>query len=563
MPDLEIPVFTEPEVVHEDFGDEPVEARPELSVAELEKRAVLGELKAITRTMEKGDSLLGLLAEQNVPANERMEIVEALELLIDLKALRPGMTFLFFQNPEGKLEGLSLQQQADTSLAVLKDADGSWVSFSETGRVETKQEYTQILIERTLAGSAEKAGVPANVVNQIVGAFDGEFDFATEIQPDDVVEVMTEYKITEGGLEIGARDVIYIGLKTPTKSLHKYAYNNTFYDARGRTSEKTLMKRPLKARPRLSSAFGNRQHPILQYKIFHKGVDLAAPMNTPVQAGADGTIQMIGRKGSYGKYIKMKHKGGYETAYAHLNGYRQDLKVGSKVKRGEVIAYVGSTGRSTGPHLHYEVIKNGKVVNPLGTNKIASTQLEGFELEKFQSWADSIHPDFKIHLAGKIPPVPTQKPFDANGKPRKVAPVIIEKEPEDAGDEVQVETEPAAKPVALEPASVAVEAEITTAPASLAPIAEVAPTEEESLSVLEAAIEANEVESLVEMTKPTAQEALPAPVVEPVPDVETPATNPAPVAPLVAPAPKKPAAVTNAPKVPVPPKIPTALKRKR
>ena len=207
------------------------------------------------------------------------------------------------------------------------------------------------------------------------------------------------------------KQLLYIGLKTGSKEIHKYAYGNAFYDAKGRTAEKAIMKRPLKARPRLSSPFGKRRHPILQYEIYHKGVDLAVPKNTPVVAAADGTIEIIGRKGSYGKYIRLGHKGGYQTAYAHLNGYRQDLKVGSRVKRGEVIAYVGTTGRSTGPHLHFEVIKNGKVVDPFGTNKISSAQLSGFELEKFQSWAESINPDFKMHLIGKIPGVPMRKPF--------------------------------------------------------------------------------------------------------------------------------------------------------
>ena len=403
--------LTEPEEVHEDLGDAPIEEQKELSLDELEKRAALGELNVTMRTMQKGESLLGLLAEQNVPQKERMDIVDALEVLLDLKSLKPGLSFIFFHQQDGQLAGLTVRPKEDEALSVLREKDDSWVTFSQTGRVETKQEHIQVIIEKTFSGSAQKAGVPASVINQIVGAFDGEFDFSTDIKPEDRVDIIMESKVTQGGLEIGNKQVLYVGLITPNLQLHKYAYNNSFYDARGRTSEKALMKRPLKARPRLSSPYGKRRHPILQYEIFHKGVDLAVPMNTPVMAAADGTIEIIGRKGSYGKYVRLGHKGGYQTAYAHLNGYRQDLKVGSKVKRGEVIAYVGTTGRSTGPHLHFEVIKNGKVVNPFGNNKIASTQLTGFELEKFQSWAESIHPDFHKHLAGKIPPIPNRKPF--------------------------------------------------------------------------------------------------------------------------------------------------------
>lgn len=410
-PPEEIAVLTEAEVVHEDLGDEPVEERTGPSVKELEQRAVLGEVKATTVTMQKGDTLLGLLADQNTDSAERVEIVEALELILDLKSLRPGLSFMFFHDLDNKLLGLTVQQKDNEVLAVLREGENSWITFSQTGRVETKQQSVQVVVERTFAGSAQKAGVPANVVNQVIGALDGEFDFATEIKPDDVVDLLMEYKVTEGGLEIGSKQLLYIGLKTATKAFHKYAYNGTFYNARGKTAEKSIMKRPLKARPRLSSAFGKRRHPVLQYEIFHKGVDLAAPTNTPIVAAADGKIEIIGRKGSYGKYIRLKHKSGYQTAYAHMNGYRQDLKVGSQVKRGEVIGYVGSTGRSTGPHLHFEVIKNGKVVNPFGNNRIASIQLTDFELEKFQSWAESIHPDFHIHLAGKIPPVQKKKPF--------------------------------------------------------------------------------------------------------------------------------------------------------
>ena len=399
------------EQVHEDLGDEPVEAPQYVSLDELEKRAQLGEIDVTMRTMEKGDTLLGLLAERKVPASQRVEIVEALELLLDLKSLRPGLTFLFFHDKEDKLLGLSLTPRANETIAVVRELDDSWTPISHTGRVETKQEMVHVEIERTFSGSAKKAGLPAGVINQILGALDGEVDFSSDIKSGDTVDVLIESKVTQGGLEIGNKQVLYIGVKMGNKQIHRYAYNNTFYDARGKTAAKTLLKRPVKGKVVLSSAFGKRRHPVLGYEIFHKGVDLAAHKNTPVIAAADGVIEQIGRKGSYGKYIRIRHAGGFETAYAHLNGYRQDLKVKSKVKRGEVIAYVGSTGRSTGPHLHFEVIKNGKVVHPFGDNKIISSQLTGFDLEQFQSWAESINPDFKLHLIGNIPPVPPAKPF--------------------------------------------------------------------------------------------------------------------------------------------------------
>jgi len=402
---------TSVEQVHEDLGDAPVEAPQYVSLDELEKRAQLGEIDVTMRTMEKGDTLLGLLAERKVPAAQRVEIVEALELLLDLKSLKPGLTFLFFHDKEDKLLGLSLTPRVNETIAVVRELDDSWTPISHTGRVETKQELVQVEIERTFSGSAKKAGLSSGIINQIMGALDGEIDFASDFKSGDTVDVIIESKVTQGGLEIGNKQVLYIGVKMGKKEIHRYAYNNIFYDARGRTATKTLLKRPVKAKARLSSAFGKRRHPILGYEIFHKGVDLAVPRNTPVVAAADGVIEQIGRKGSYGKYIRIRHASGFETAYAHLNGYRQDLKVKSKVKRGEVIGYVGTTGRSTGPHLHFEVIKNGKVVHPFKDNKIVSSQLSGFELEQFQSWGESVHKDFKLHQVGNIPPVPSAKPF--------------------------------------------------------------------------------------------------------------------------------------------------------
>ena len=411
----ETTTINETEEVHEDLGDAPVEAEQHVSLNELEKRVQLGELTMENRALKKGESLITVLSQENVPAAERMEIVEALELFVNLKNLRPGMNMALFKE-EGKLVGISLMIKDAENVSVLKEIDGTWTPFSHAGRVVTKTKRWEGKVERTFSGSAKRDGVPENLVNQIINALDGEIDFSTDIKAGASFDIIAEYKETEGGLEIGSKQLLYVGLSNGKKEIHRYAYtpkNGTtgFYDAQGRSMGKAIMKRPLKANARVSSPFGTRFHPILKYKIFHKGVDLAAPKNTPVMAAADGTIELLGRKGGYGKYISIKHANGWQTAYAHLNGYRKDLKVGSHVKRGEVIGYVGSTGRSTGPHLHFEVLKNKKVVAPFGNNVIQGSQLTGYALEQFQLWAETIHPDFNQHLAGKVPPIPMPKPF--------------------------------------------------------------------------------------------------------------------------------------------------------
>ena len=403
------------EKVHTDLGDAPVESRTLASLDEIERRAQLGEIDMTLQTLEKGDSLLGLLSDEKVNVTDRMAIADALEIMIDLKSLRPGMGFILFWEKDGTLAGLSIQVKEGENIAVLREKDGGWTPFSAAGRIETQTIRKQGSIEHTFSGSAAKAGIPESVIAQVTAALDGEVDFYSDLKPGDTFDVIFETKTTPGGLEIGRKQLLFIGLKVGDKEYNRYAYTDAtgtpmFYDARGRSGEKSLLKRPLKGRSRLSSPYGKRRHPILMYEIFHHGVDLAAPMNTPIQAAADGTITQLGRKGAYGKYIRIRHADGYQSAYGHMNGYRQDLKVGSQVKRGEVIGYVGSTGRSTGPHVHFEVWKNNKTVNPFGRNVISSKQLKNFELEQFFSYAESLHPDFARHRAGKIPPPPPPKP---------------------------------------------------------------------------------------------------------------------------------------------------------
>ncbi len=155
-----------------------------------------------------------------------------------------------------------------------------------------------------------------------------------------------------------------------------------YFNDEGSSVTKALLRTPISG-ARLSSRFGYRKHPILGYNKLHTGVDFAAPTGTPIYAAGSGTIDFIGWKGGYGKYIRIRHNGRYKTAYAHMSRFAKGMKKGSKVKQRQVIGYVGSTGRSTGPHLHYEVHQNGKAINPRNLRAESKVTLKDQELEKF------------------------------------------------------------------------------------------------------------------------------------------------------------------------------------
>ncbi len=410
-------INTTVEEVHEAFEDVPVvpEEEDEVSLTILEQKATRGEINLKKLSLQPKSTLSQLLKDAKISADDRAAIVQSLTVLTNVNTLKTGKTFYLFTDKQNDFLGLSFTSRDADMLAVLKESDGTLTPFSEGERVETLTEQVTGKIEKTFIGSLKKAGLSEKMANEVKNILEDEVDFSTDIQSGQKFDIIFEKKVTPSGLELTDRELLFIGLDMGKEKIARYAWKaknkeTVFYDARGRSAEQTLYKRPLKGRPRLSSSYGLRRHPILLYEIFHAGVDLAIKQGTPIVAGGDGVITQLGRKGAYGKYIRIKHAGGYQTAYAHMNGYASGLRVGSPVKRGDVIGYVGTTGRTTGPHLHYEVIKNNKTVDPFGTHIIESKQLTGFELEQFQSYAEQLHPQFKRHLAGKIPPVPTPKP---------------------------------------------------------------------------------------------------------------------------------------------------------
>ena len=197
-------------------------------------------------------------------------------------------------------------------------------------------------------------------------------------------------------------NILYIKLKLQKTNLEYFLFLDEegyfdYYNKEGKNVRKALLKTPLDG-ARLSSSFGMRKHPISGFNKLHKGVDFAAPKGTPVYAGGNGVVEMVGRNGGYGKYIRIRHNNAYKTAYAHLNNYKKGIHKGSRVNQGDIIGYVGSTGNSTGPHLHYEIIYQGKQINPMKMKLPSGKVLKGKELEKFKQSVKNIYSDFLFYM---------------------------------------------------------------------------------------------------------------------------------------------------------------------
>ncbi len=223
---------------------------------------------------------------------------------------------------------------------------------------------------------------------EAIRSFSYDVDFQRDIQSGSSFEVLYEVFNDEEGHKVRDGDLKYSLLTIGNKRMEIYKFTpnggeDGFYTADGRAVRKALLRTPVSG-ARISSGFGMRRHPIMGYSKMHKGVDFAAASGTPVYAAGDGVIDKIGRFGAYGKYVRIRHNGTYSTAYAHLNKYASGMKKGRRVKQGQVVAYVGSTGRSTGPHLHYETLVDGKQTNPLSIKMSPGKKLTQVAMKKFE-----------------------------------------------------------------------------------------------------------------------------------------------------------------------------------
>jgi murein DD-endopeptidase MepM/ murein hydrolase activator NlpD len=324
-----------------------------------------------------------VLPEKSVEAGEEVHI-----------ALQPSLTSQNRMEPvrfsifgEGHVHKLTVSRtNAGEFIASKKPMDAESLlrlAMSDSNAPQTSSLYAS-LYHASLIES-----IPDETINQILQVHAYETDFRKRLRAGDTCEMFFDLK-DEGGAEGPPGDLLYTAISTGSETRRYYRFRTPdgevdYYDVHGNNAKRFLMRRPVRSDDvRLTSGFGFRRHPLLGETRMHTGIDWAAPTGTPILAAGNGTIEEAGRKGYNGNYVRIRHANGYQTAYSHMSRFAPGVSPGVRVRQGQVIGYVGSTGLSSGPHLHFEILVNNQFVNPLSIEVPRERQLAGRDLVEFQ-----------------------------------------------------------------------------------------------------------------------------------------------------------------------------------
>lgn len=341
----------------------------------------------LVATLAQGDGFARMLRRAGVGDVEADRVADMIAGSMPLSSIESGtqvdITLGRRASPDAPrpLDALSFRARFDLQLRVTR-MDGRLVLDPVPIKVDTTPLRVRGKVGASLYRSARAAGAPASAVQQYLRAVGNEVNMDSAIGADDEFDLIVEYKRAATG-EVEAGRLLYAGLVRggkPKLQLLRWGPEGRFYEASGVGETRSGMVRPVPGH--VSSNYGMRRHPILGYKRMHRGMDFKARHGQPIYAVSDGTVALAGRNGGHGNYVKLTHGGGLQTGYSHMS--RIAVRSGQRVSRGQVIGYVGSTGLSTGPHLHYEVYQNGRTVNPAGIKFVTRAQLEGAELHAFR-----------------------------------------------------------------------------------------------------------------------------------------------------------------------------------
>jgi murein DD-endopeptidase MepM/ murein hydrolase activator NlpD len=348
------------------------------------------EPELIIAKLEQDDFLISLLEKKGLSSNEVYGISRAIDKVYPVNLLRPGNEFyLYLQNK--KLEHFVFRPNFEKTIFI-DVIDGGYNTREVISEYKSQRVGISGEISTSLYIDATKSGIPDRIVDQFTKIYEYSVDFQRDIRPGDKFTMYFDaYKNRKGDI-VKTGDLLYTSFSPGDKKSEFWLFSNekkteNFYDKNGKTAKRRLRATPING-ARISSGFGGRKHPILGYRKMHTGVDFAAPTGTPVLAAGSGTVEYAAWNGAAGKYIRIRHTDGYKTAYFHLS--RINVSVGKYVKQDQIIGKVGSTGRSTGPHLHYEVILNGKKINPKRLSQLSGKPLGKAEINKFNKRREEI-----------------------------------------------------------------------------------------------------------------------------------------------------------------------------
>ena len=344
-------------------------------------------------TVATGDTLMQLLIGAGAEPAQAHQAVNALTPVYSPRRLMPGqeLKIAFADSGNGgpgPLLSISFRPNRERDIEVSRSTvEEDFYAESIDRPVARQLAYAEGSIDSSLSVAASERKVPGLVLVEAIRAFSYDVDFQREIQKGDSFEFLYEIFVDENGALVRTGDLLFAAMTLSGSRTELYHYARAdgsadFYTPEGASVRRSLMRTPIDG-ARLASGFGMRKHPILGYSRMHRGTDFAAPRGTPIYAAGNGVVDFAGRKGGYGKYVRLRHGATYQTAYAHMKSFAKGVTKGSRVKQGQIIGYVGTTGQSTGPHLHYEVMVNGKQVNPLKVTLPRGDKLKNSELAEF------------------------------------------------------------------------------------------------------------------------------------------------------------------------------------
>jgi len=358
------------------------------------------EIQVAEYRIKSGDTMSKLLIRIGADESEAFAILDAMKKVFNPQNITVGNSVVVkyrlkidtepkeSQRKQVIINEVKVSPSVDLEITVSRDAKGLYRAREIKQALKRSVVRYSGVIKDGLYVDGVNAGISPTSMMNMIGLYAYELDFQRDLHDGDKFEMLVESFYTENGRKVKDGNVLFSSLATKGRKIEIYGHmvdsHLEYFDGFGNSVRKSLLKTPING-ARISSAFGFRKHPILGYSRLHKGIDFAAPMGTPIFAAGSGTIIFMGPHGGYGNFVGIKHNNDYQTQYGHISKFNKKFRLGSKVKQGDVIAFVGSTGRSTGPHLHYEILHKGKAINPASVKAVSGIRLSGKQLLGFNA----------------------------------------------------------------------------------------------------------------------------------------------------------------------------------